>query len=301
MAIYTQSDFEKDKAQYGSAFDSLYERSEAMGSGDSVNPTAMRAALADRQRMDFLKGGGDPENDPSMFGTNQGLFNTQQYDTAVLNPLYRAVQPQNLRSYDTYQGSSDQEGAGGFFPSLAGPGPNRNPQGFLDTMAQVTPGMREAAGMGLANIASGGAFETDRNKQMQNFLDQGFSRDQAQRYITDTEQNLDRQRLARAMYGPEGRFTSGGTRATQETTATGDLDPTTDPNYIPPHLRYLMEQRKKGEIGIPPGEIGYPKMPGLKPLQTMNMGGIVALGPVMQQQQYEMGRQMAMGDMGKSV
>jgi hypothetical protein len=221
-----------------------------------------------------------------MFGTNQGLFNTQQYDTASSNPLYRAVQPQNLRSYDIYQGSSDQEGAGGFFPSLAGPGPNLNPQGFLGKMAQVTPGMREAAGMGLANIASGGAFATDRNKQMQNFLDQGFSRDQAQRYITDTEKNLDRQRLARAIYGSEGRPTSGGTRATQETAATGDPDPTTDPNYIPPHLRYLMEQRRRGEVGIP---------------QPMNMGGIVALGPVMQQQQYEMGRQMAMGDMGKSV
>jgi hypothetical protein len=34
---------------------------------------------------------------------------------------------------------------------------------------------------------------------------------------------------------------------------------------------------------------------------NMNMGGLMALGPMMQQQQYEMGRQMAMRDMGVSV
>ena len=119
---------------------------------------------------------------------------------------------------------------------------------------------------------------------MQNFLQQGFSPDQAQRYITDTQKNLQRQRLQNALYGD--RSNESGTRATQETIATGDPDPTTDPNYIPPHLRYLMEQRRRGEVGIP---------------QPMNMGGIVALGPVIQQQQYEMGRQMAMRDMGKSV
>jgi hypothetical protein len=38
-----------------------------------------------------------------------------------------------------------------------------------------------------------------------------------------------------------------------------------------------------------------------QPVTTMSMGGIMALRPMMQQQQYNMGRQMAMRDMGKSA
>ena len=133
--------------------------------------------------------------------------------------------------------------------------------------------------MGIANIASGGAFSKDPNVKMRKFLEQGFSPEQAQDYINATERTNARLKQDQFLYGD--RINERGTQGTQATTATGEVDPTADPNYIPPHLRYLMEQREA--------------------VANMNMGGLMALGPMMQQQQYEMGRQMAMRDMGVSV
>jgi hypothetical protein len=169
-------------------------------------------------------------------------------------------------------------GSGGFFPTLAGVGPDGTATG-IQQIGNNYAGMREAAGMGLANIASGGAFISDPNVKIQKFMDQGFSPDQAQRYVRGTENTAARLAQDQFLYGD--RVNERGTQETQATAATGEEDPTADPNYIPPHLRYLMEQRR--------------------PVTTMNMGGLMALGPMMQQQQYNMGRQMAMRDMGVSV
>jgi hypothetical protein len=170
-------------------------------------------------------------------------------------------------------------GSGGFFPMLAGVGPDGTATG-IQQMGNNFAGQREAFGMGLANIASGGVFTSDPNVKIQKFMDQGFSPDQAQRYVRGTENTAARLKQDEFLYG--NRLNErGGTQGTQATIATGEVDPTADPNYIPPHLRYLMEQREA--------------------VANMNMGGLMALGPMMQQQQYEMGRQMAMRDMGVSV
>jgi hypothetical protein len=282
MAIYTQSDFEKDKAEHGSAFDTLYDRMQAL-EGSSGNRASYVASQELHSRG--LREKGLP--DTSIFGTSRDIFGRDRFETQDKNPMsnYRA-QPKIPTSPQINQMLADQAmgigGAptGGFFPSLAGPGPKRNPQGFIETMSQTTPGMREAFGMGLANIASGGAFSSDPNVKMQKFLEQGFGADQAQRYLQDTARTNARLAQDRFVYGD--RINErGGTQATQATAATGEVDPTADPNYIPPHLRYLMEQQQ--------------------PVTTMSMGGIMALRPMMQQQQYNMGRQMAMRDMGKSA
>jgi len=162
---------------------------------------------------------------------------------------------------------------------LAGVGPDGTATG-IQQMGNNYAGMREAAGMGLANIASGGAFISDPNEKIQKFMDQGFSPDQAQRYVRGTENTAARLKQDQFLYGDRVNE-RGGTQATQATAATGEEDPTADPNYIPPHLRYLMEQQR--------------------PVTTMNMGGLMALRPYMQQQQYNMGKQLAMRDMGVSV
>ena len=281
MGIYTESDFQKDKAEKGSAFNSLYEKMQAL-EGSSGNRAAHVAAQETHSKG--LRAKGLP--DTSIFGTNRDLFGRDRFETQDKNPMfnYRA-QPKIPTSPQINQMLADQAmgigGAptGGFFPSLAGPGRNRNPRGFIETMVQSGPGMREAFGMGLANIASGGAFSSDPNVKMTKFIEQGFGADQAQRYLQDTARTNARLEQDRFVYGD--RINERGTQGTQATAATGEVDPTADPNYIPPHLRYLMEQREA--------------------VANMNMGGLMALGPMMQQQQYEMGRQMAMRDMGVSV
>jgi hypothetical protein len=300
MAIYTQSDFEKDKKEKGSAFGSLYEKMQAL-EGSSGNRAAHVAAQETHSKgLRNLESQGRGPGDTSIFGSNTnpimqflGMKNAAQYSTPEgtrqynpnlpQNPMYNyGMQPKIPTSPQINQMMADQAmgigGAptGGFFPSLAGPGPNRNPQGFIETMSQSGPGMREAFGMGLANIASGGAFSKDPNVKMQKFMEQGFGADQAQRYLQDTARTNARLAQDRFVYGD--RVNERGTQGTQATAATSEVE---EEVYIPPHLRYLMEQREA--------------------VANMNMGGLMALGPMMQQQQYEMGRQMAMRDMGVSV
>ena len=271
-------------SEYSGPFESLYEEHEAMqgNRGNRASHTAAQAAHSRGLREKGL-------TDTSIYGTNENpimrmlnMPNAAQYPDPTKNPMYSYRMQPDPKTYKTSMPPSARamEGKGGFFPSLAGPGPNRNPQGFIETMSQTTPGMREAFGMGLANIASGGAFSSDPNVKMQKFLEQGFSPNQAQEYITGTARNNARLAQDQFLYGDRSNE-RGGTQATQATAATGEVDPTTDPNYIPPHLRYLMEQQQ--------------------PVTTMSMGGIMALRPMMQQQQYNMGRQMAMRDMGVSV
>ena len=283
MAIYTQSDFEKDKAEHGSAFDTLYDRMQAL-EGSSGNRASYVASQELHSRG--LREKGLP--DTSIFGTNENplmrmlnMPNAAQYPDPTKNPMYNYRMQPDPKTYKTSMPPSvrTMEGKGGFFPSLAGPGPKDNPQGFIETMSQSGPGMREAFGMGLGNLASGGAFSSSPDVKMQKFMEQGFSPAQAQRYLDNTAETNARLAQDRFVYGD--RINERGTQGTQATAATGEADPTADPNYIPPHLRYLMEQREA--------------------VANMNMGGLMALGPMMQQQQYEMGRQMAMRDMGVSV
>jgi len=277
MAIYTQSDFEKDKAEHGSAFDTLYDRMQAL-EGSSGNRASYVASQELHSRG--LREKGLP--DTSIFGTSRDIFGRDRFETQDKNPMYNYRMQPDPKTYKTSMPPSvrTMEGKGGFFPSLAGPGPKRNPQGFIETMSQTTPGMREAFGMGLGNLASGGAFSSSPDVKMQKFMEQGFSPAQAQRYLDNTAET--NARLAQDLFVYGDRINErGGTQATQATAATGEVDPTADPNYIPPHLRYLMEQQQ--------------------PVTTMSMGGIMALRPMMQQQQYNMGRQMAMRDMGKSA
>ena len=288
-------------ADYAGPFSSKYEEDEAL-QGNRGNRAAHTAAQAVHSRglrnIDIANRPRDnkrtPQTDTSIYGTNEnpimrmlGMKNAAQFTDPRENPMYNyGMQPKIPTSPQINQMLADQAmgigGAptGGFFPSLAGPGPKRNPQGFIETMSQTTPGMREAFGMGLGNIASGGAFSKDPNVKMQKFIDQGFGADQAQRYLQDTAKTNARLEQERFLYGDRVNE-RGGTQGTQATAATGEVDSTADPNYIPPHLRYLMEQREA--------------------VANMNMGGLMALGPMMQQQQYEMGRQMAMRDMGVSV
>lgn len=287
-------------SEYSGPFESLYEEHEAL-QGNRGHRAAYVASQAQGSRS--LREKGLPDN--TIFGTSRDLFGRDRFETQDKNPKsnYRAYTPQvyNYTEQFSFPAQAPSSGGikvplegggttlkprsrpypeGGFFPSLAGPGPKDNPQGFIETMAQSGPGMREAFGMGLANIASGGAFSSDPNVKMRKFLEQGFSPQQAQDYINATERTNARLEQERFLYGDRVNE-RGGTQGTQATAATGEVDPTADPNYIPPHLRYLMEQREA--------------------VANMNMGGLMALGPMMQQQQYEMGRQMAMRDMGVSV
>jgi hypothetical protein len=288
MAIYTESDFQRDKEEKGSAFDSLYEKMQAL-EGSSGNRAAHVAAQETHSKgLRNLESQGRGPGDTSIFGSNTnpimqffGIKNAAQYPDPTKNPMYNYRMQPDPKTYRTSMPPSvrTMEGKGGFFPSLAGPGQTGAP-GFLGQMGDNYAGMREAAGMGIANIASGGAFSGDPNVKMQKFMEQGFSPNQAQTYLTNTAKTNARLAQDRFVYGD--RINErGGTQGTQATTATGEVDPTADPNYIPPHLRYLMEQREA--------------------VANMNMGGLMALGPMMQQQQYEMGRQMAMRDMGVSV
>ena len=273
---------------YSGPFESLYEEHEAM-QGNRGNRAAHTAAQAAHSRgLRQLESQGIGRGDTSIYGTNEnpimrmmGMKNAAQYPDPTKNPMYSYRMQPDPKTYKTSMPPSARamEGKGGFFPSLAGPGPTGAP-GFLGKMGDNYAGMREAAGMGIANIASGGAFSSDPNVKMQKFLEQGFSPNQAQNYLTNTARTNARLAQDQFLYGDRSNE-RGGTQATQATAVTGEVDPTTDPNYIPPHLRYLMEQQQ--------------------PVTTMNMGGLMALGPMMQQQQYEMGRQMAMRDMGVSV
>jgi len=272
---------------YSGPFESLYEEHEALA-GDSGNQAMRMAVQAQHSRGLQEKG----LQDTSAFGTNRNIFGKDKYTTPALNPLnvlmgFRGpaeaarMQPRQTPSLAQI-GPPRQRGmagSGGFFPTLAGVGPDGTATG-IQQMGNNFAGQREAFGMGLANIASGGAFINDPNEKIQRFMDQGFSPDQAQRYVSGTEENAQRQFFQNQLYGDR-LNERGGTQGTQATAATGEVDPTADPNYIPPHLRYLMEQQN--------------------PVTTMSMGGIMALGPMMQQQQYNMGRQMAMRDMGKSA
>jgi hypothetical protein len=292
-------------ADYAGPFSSKYEEDEAL-QGNRGNRAAHTAAQAVHSRglrnIDIANRPRDnnrtPQTDTSIYGTNENplmrmlnMPNAAQFADPRKNPMYNyRAQPQ-LYEYQapspggirvplegggtTLKPRSRPYPEGGFFPSLAGPGPTGAP-GFLGQMGDNYAGMREAAGMGIANIASGGAFSSDPNVKMRKFMEQGFSPEQAQDYINDTARTNARLAQERFVYGD--RINErGGTQGTQATAATGEEEET----YIPPHLRYLMEQRQ--------------------PVTTMNMGGLMALGPMMQQQQYEMGRQMAMRDMGVSV
>lgn len=271
-------------SEYSGPFESLYEEHEAMAGnrGSRAQHTSAQAAHSRGLREKGL-------TDTSIYGTNENpvmrmlnMPNAAQYTDPTKNPMYNyGMQPRQTPSLAEV-GPPRQRGmagSGGFFPMLAGVGPDGTATG-IQQMGNNYAGMREAAGMGLANIASGGAFISDPNEKIQKFMDQGFSPDQAQRYVRGTENTAARLAQNQFLYGDRLNKSSG-TQATQATAATGEVDPTADPNYIPPHLRYLMEQQR--------------------PVTTMNMGGLMALGPIMQQQQYEMGRQMAMRDMGVSV
>ena len=280
-------------SEYSGPFSSRYEEHQAL-EGSSGNRAAHTAAQAAHSRGLREKG----ITDTSIYGTNEnpimrmlGMKNAAQYSTPEGTLGYNKALPQNsMYNYGMQPRQTPSlaqigpprqrgmAGSGGFFPTLAGVGPDGTATG-IQQMGNNFAGQREAFGMGLANIASGGAFSKDPNVKIQKFIDQGFSPDQAQRYVQGTENTAARLKQDEFLYGD--RSNKSGTRATQETVATEDPDPTTDPNYIPPHLRYLMRQQQ--------------------PVTTMSMGGIMALRPQIQQQQYEMGRQMAMRDMGKSV
>jgi hypothetical protein len=293
-------------ADYAGPFSSKYEEDEAL-QGNRGNRASHAAAQAVHSRglrnIDIANRPRDnnrtPQTDTSIYGTNEnpimrmlGMKNAAQYSTPEgtlgynqalpQNPMYNyGMQPRQTPSLAEV-GPPRQRGmagSGGFFPMLAGVGPDGTATG-IQQMGNNFAGQREAFGMGLANIASGGVFTSDPNVKIQKFMDQGFSPDQAQRYVRGTENTAARLKQDEFLYG--NRLNErGGTQGTQATIATGEVDPTADPNYIPPHLRYLMEQREA--------------------VANMNMGGLMALGPMMQQQQYEMGRQMAMRDMGVSV
>ncbi|MEK9768169.1 MAG: hypothetical protein VW683_04520 [Betaproteobacteria bacterium] len=283
-------------ADYAGPFSSKYEEDEAL-QGNRGNQAAHAAAQAVHSRglrnIDIANRPRDnkrtPQTDTSIYGTNEnpimrmlGMKNAAQYPDPTKNPMYNyRMQPRQTPSLAEI-GPPRQRGmagSGGFFPMLAGVGPDGTATG-IQQMGNNFAGQREAFGMGLGNLASGGAFTSDPNVKIQKFMDQGFSPDQAQRYVQATENTAARLKQDQFLYGDRVNE-RGGTQATQATAATGEADPTADPNYIPPHLRYLMEQQQ--------------------PVTTMNMGGLMALRPYMQQQQYNMGKQLAMRDMGVSV
>jgi hypothetical protein len=269
-------------SEYTGPFESLYEEHEAMqGNRGHRAEYIASQAQASRALRDLERQGRGP-GDTTIFGTSRNIFGRDRFETQDKNPMsnYR-MQPRQTPSLAQI-GPPRQRGmagSGGFFPTLAGVGPDGTATG-IQQMGNNFAGQREAFGMGLANIASGGAFTSDPNVKIQKFMDQGFSPDQAQRYVQATENTAARLAQDRFVYGD--RINErGGTQETQATAATGEADPTADPNYIPPHLRYLMEQQR--------------------PVTTMNMGGLMALRPYMQQQHYNMGKQLAMRDMGVSV
>ena len=283
-------------ADYAGPFSSKYEEDEAL-QGNRGNRAAHTAAQAVHSRglrnIDIANRPRDnkrtPQTDTSIYGTNEnpvmrmlGMKNAARYTDPTKNPMYNyGMQPRQTPSLAEV-GPPRQRGmagSGGFFPMLAGVGPDGTATG-IQQMGNNFAGQREAFGMGLGNLASGGAFTSDPNVKIQKFMDQGFSPDQAQRYVRGTENTAARLAQDEFLYGNRVNE-RGGTQGTQATAATGEEDPTADPNYIPPHLRYLMEQQR--------------------PVTTMNMGGLMALRPYMQQQQYNMGKQLAMRDMGVSV
>jgi hypothetical protein len=283
-------------ADYAGPFSSKYEEDEAL-QGNRGNRAAHTAAQAVHSRglrnIDIANRPRDnkrtPQTDTSIYGTNEnpvmrmlGMKNAARYTDPTKNPMYNyRMQPRQTPSLAEV-GPPRQRGmagSGGFFPMLAGVGPDGTATG-IQQMGNNFAGQREAFGMGLGNLASGGAFISDPNVKIQKFMDQGFSPDQAQRYVRGTENTAARLAQDEFLYGNRVNE-RGGTQGTQATAATGEEDPTADPNYIPPHLRYLMEQREA--------------------VANMNMGGLMALRPYMQQQQYNMGKQLAMRDMGVSV
>jgi hypothetical protein len=283
-------------ADYAGPFSSKYEEDEAL-QGNRGNRAAHTAAQAVHSRglrnIDIANRPRDnkrtPQTDTSIYGTNEnpvmrmlGMKNAARYTDPTKNPMYNyGMQPRQTPSLAEV-GPPRQRGmagSGGFFPMLAGVGPDGTATG-IQQMGNNFAGQREAFGMGLGNLASGGAFISDPNVKIQKFMDQGFSPDQAQRYVRGTENTAARLAQDEFLYGNRVNE-RGGTQGTQATAATGEEDPTADPNYIPPHLRYLMEQREA--------------------VANMNMGGLMALRPYMQQQQYNMGKQLAMRDMGVSV
>jgi hypothetical protein len=97
MAIYTQSDFERDKKEKGSAFNSLYEKMQAL-EGSSGNRAAHVAAQETHSKG--LRAKGLP--DTSIFGTNEnpivrmlGMKNAAQYSTPEGTLGYNKALPQN--------------------------------------------------------------------------------------------------------------------------------------------------------------------------------------------------------------
>ena len=273
-------------ANYSGPFSSKYEEAEAL-SGERGPRAAYVAGQAQHSRG--LRSNPNTR-DTSIFGTNRtigGKYNPalggiigDQYENPKANPMYSNYRspPRQTTGLD-YIGPPSQRGqaaSGGFFPSLAGPGPNQvpdpnDPSGFKmipeGGIMNARKGMQQDAAMGVANIIG-------NPNDPRSLVNMGFSPTQAQEYQRRTGQNLADQRHQQFLYGD--RRNERGTQGTQATAPTGEV---VDPNYIPPHLRYLMAQQDQG----------------------MNMGGIVSLSPMMQMQDYNMGRQMAQRDMGRSV
>lgn len=277
-------------ANYSGPFSSKYEEAEAL-SGERGNRAAYVASQAAHSRG--LRGNPNTR-DTSIFGTNRtigGKYNPalggiigDQYENPEDNPMYSKYKrpPRQLATLTPAQKS--QAASGGFFPSLAGPGRDQNPQGVMGGIMDARKGMQQDSAMGIANALGGGAFMSDLNpespnKRIESLVNMGFSPTQARDYQRRTGQELADQRHQQFLYGD--RRNERGTQGTQETAPTGEM---VDPNYIPPHLRALMAQQ---QAGTPPVQ--------------MNMGGIMSLRPRMEMDQYSMGRDLAMRDMGRSV
>ena len=274
----------RTSSNYSGPFESLYDEMEAL-SGERGNQAAHMASQAAHSRGLRDKG----LRDTSFFGTNRDVFGNDQFATAQENPFSPATNygrnPQPFSPSGAMGqgmeppgalGFPQQGGGGGFFPSLAGSGPDSrastgNP---LKDLSNFRKSAQQDMAMAGANLFGGGAFTNNPQAKMQSFMDMGFSLADAEAAVNRDIQADAQRALTKQLYGD--RRNERGTQGTQATTATGEE---VDPNYIPPHLRYLMAQQEQG----------------------MNMGGIVSLSPMMQMQDYNTGRQMAQRDMGRSV
>ena len=274
----------RTSSNYSGPFESLYDEMEAL-SGERGNQAAHMASQAAHSRGLRDKG----LRDTPFFGTNRDVFGNDQFATAQENPFSPATNygrnPQPFSS-PMQQGpfapnrevplGVGYDQMGGMFPSLAGSGPDSrastgNP---LKDLSNFRKSAQQDMAMAGANLLGGGAFTNNPQAKMQSFMDMGFSLADAEAAVNRDIQADAQRALTKQLYGD--RRNERGTQGTQATAATGEE---VDPNYIPPHLRYLMAQQEQG----------------------MNMGGIVSLSPMMQMQDYNTGRQMAQRDMGRSV
>tara|TARA_Y100000114_G_scaffold121382_1_gene116546 strand:- start:2248 stop:3123 length:876 start_codon:yes stop_codon:yes gene_type:complete len=285
-------------ANYSGPFSSKYEEAEAL-SGERGNRAAYMASQAAHSR-----GLRDKKlRDTSSFGT-QGLpfgiggtkgerYAAPGEDPKNQNPFSPATNygrnPQPFSS-PMQQGpfapnrevplGVGYDQMGGMFPSLAGSGPDSrastgNP---LKDLSNFRKSAQQDMAMAGANLLGGGAFTNNPQAKMQSFIDMGFSLADAEAAVNRDIQADAQRALTKQLYGD--RRNERGTQGTQATAPTEEADP----NYIPPHLRALMAQQ---QAGTPPVQ--------------MNMGGIMSLRPRMEMDQYSMGRDLAMRDMGRSV